>query len=196
MWGLIYNTVVYNMLVFAHWINDDFSKLKYEKPLTLTNENWNDRRTLRMDVWPWNLWAVVHLAYEVCLVVNLVVTLMFWFIEAPIVLYNTSVSITPLAIFSIYIVHILPQLSVMLDWWHNSMEIKTTRLWFHLSVGSFYYLVAVWVTLNIKVFPDTVYESLNIHGQPELSLLMLFLGLFFVVVGLKVASFFNEKRLA
>lgn len=81
--GFIFSALAYGLLWAAHRVNGDSHKSRYSEPADLTAENANETNVFSMTRHPWSLWWLVTFLYELQVVVNTVVAVLFWFVEWP-----------------------------------------------------------------------------------------------------------------
>ena len=120
---------------------------------------------------PWKVWPFLHALYEFCLIINTVVAIAFWCVEAPFMLFNYAIAIpsTSLggAVFTaiISIQHIVPFVLVLFEWWHNSIVVTTDRFELYLLIGLAY--IMMLYALAMFFYPDvTIYHSIDFDKAP------------------------------
>ena len=170
-WAVYADAALYLLLCFSHWLNGDFQRSHYEPPAALTIDNADKLNVLDLKRLPWTLWPLIHALYEFCLIINTVVSIAFWCIEGPFMVYNRAISLPPTsiggAIFTtlISIQHIVPFVLVSFEWWHNSIVVTTNRLWLYLLIGIAYMLMLV--ILERFIYPSTtIYHSMDFANAP------------------------------
>ncbi len=151
LWGYVVNATVFSLLWLAHSVNGDFLKQRYEPPTELADHNKNDKNVLDPTLWPWCLWPWVHLAYEAALVFNTLIFVIFWFVEAPFLIYYeqwTSASGFNLFFFTT-VYHTVPATLLVFEWWHNSIRVAMERLTLLYLIFYIYTLLYMYESLFV-----------------------------------------------
>lgn len=146
---------------------------------------------------PFRLWPLVHVIYEWAMVINMVVTLAFWLMEAPFMIYfYWWSSYTDLATnFALYYSHLVPMTLMLTDWYHCSIRISFKRVWLHLMFAAIYTVILIYATLYWTGYGSVVYQSMDFYRRPKLAGILLFVLTSSVVPILYCWACITSKRL-
>lgn len=155
------------MLYYAHVVNGDFDRDQtiYVEPRFIDENNANQKNVVDLSKQPWSTWAFIHAFYEFHLLINTVVTLGFWYIEGPFMVYDGFLfdekssygAVIPIVVTTIS--HTLPMILIIFEWWHNSIVVTTQRIFVHFLFGLCYILMLVIVSKFYLPVGGRIYYS-------------------------------------
>jgi hypothetical protein len=142
-------TSFYVMLWLAHRSNGDYERKIYEEPKFLVKRNADESNVYAPNRSPWNQSGMIHMLYEFTMSYNTTVSIVFWLVELPFQGYYGWFDLLNTTQWTAYyLMHTIPQIVVIYEWFNSSIQLNTKNYWYTLFFSLPYTVMVAVITVK------------------------------------------------